>query len=46
MLTWTMAHRWVVVVLCVLVILSIVPLFMPVGKDFLSQNDQSQFEIF
>src|SRR4030095_7264184 len=45
MLTWSMAHRWVIVLACVLVIVSIVPLFMFVGKNFLPVDDQSQFEI-
>ncbi|HEY0083634.1 MAG TPA: efflux RND transporter permease subunit, partial [Pyrinomonadaceae bacterium] len=45
MLKWSMVHRWVIVGLCVLVILSIVPLFMLVGKNFLPVDDQSQFEI-
>jgi HAE1 family hydrophobic/amphiphilic exporter-1 len=45
MLTWSMAHRWAVVGLCLLVILSIVPLFMFVGKNFLPVDDQSQFEV-
>mgnify|MGYP001159346343 CR=1 FL=1 len=38
-------HRWVIVTLCALVFLSIVPLFMFVGKNFLPVDDQSQFEI-
>ncbi len=45
MLKWSMGHRWAIVALCVLVILSIVPLFMFVGKNFLPVDDQSQFEI-
>jgi len=45
MLEWSMAHRWTVVLLCVAVIFSIVPLFMFVGKNFLPVDDQSQFEI-
>ncbi len=45
MLEWSMAHRWTIVLLCGLVILSIVPLFMFVGKNFLPVDDQSQFEI-
>src|SRR5688572_18053247 len=45
MLSWSMAHRCVVVLACVLVIISIVPLFMFVGKNFLPVDDQSQFEI-
>ena len=45
MLSWSMAHRWVVVLACLAVIISIVPLFMFVGKNFLPVDDQSQFEI-
>ena len=45
MLSWSMAHRWAIVVACLLVILSIVPLFMFVGKNFLPVDDQSQFEL-
>jgi HAE1 family hydrophobic/amphiphilic exporter-1 len=45
MLRWSMGHRWAIVGLCVLVIFSIVPLFMFVGKNFLPVDDQSQFEI-
>ncbi|MBP6002500.1 MAG: efflux RND transporter permease subunit [Pyrinomonadaceae bacterium] len=45
MLRFSMAHRWVIVVLCLLVFVSIVPLFMVVGKNFLPVDDQSQFEI-
>ncbi|MDQ3754416.1 MAG: efflux RND transporter permease subunit, partial [Acidobacteriota bacterium] len=45
MLGWSMAHRWAVVGMCLLVVLSIVPLFMLVGKNFLPVDDQSQFEI-
>ena len=45
LLSWSMAHRWIVVVACLIVIVSIVPLFMFVGKNFLPVDDQSQFEI-
>src|SRR4030095_893988 len=45
MLTWSMAHRWVIVIACALVIFSILPLFKFVGKNFLPVDDQSQFEI-
>ncbi|HET9786753.1 MAG TPA: efflux RND transporter permease subunit, partial [Pyrinomonadaceae bacterium] len=45
MLTWSMSHRWAIVIACVLVIVSIVPLFMFVGKNFLPVDDQAQFEI-
>jgi HAE1 family hydrophobic/amphiphilic exporter-1 len=45
MLTWSMKHRWVIVLACVIVIFSIVPLFMFVGKNFLPVDDQAQFEL-
>jgi HAE1 family hydrophobic/amphiphilic exporter-1 len=45
MLEWSMAHRWAIVGLSILVIISTVPLFMFVGKNFLPIDDQSQFEI-
>jgi HAE1 family hydrophobic/amphiphilic exporter-1 len=45
LLRFSMAHRWVIITLCVLVFLSIIPLFMFVGKNFLPVDDQSQFEI-
>jgi len=45
MLKWSMAHRWAIVLLSALVILSTIPLFMFVGKNFLPVDDQSQFEV-
>jgi HAE1 family hydrophobic/amphiphilic exporter-1 len=45
MLKWSMRHRWAIVALSVLVIISTVPLFMFVGKNFLPVDDQAQFEI-
>ncbi len=45
LLKFSMAHRWLIVLLCVLVFISIAPLFMFVGKNFLPVDDQSQFEI-
>ncbi|MGC2238996.1 MAG: efflux RND transporter permease subunit [Pyrinomonadaceae bacterium] len=45
LLRFSMAHRWLIVVLCILVFISIIPLFMLVGKNFLPVDDQSQFEI-
>jgi HAE1 family hydrophobic/amphiphilic exporter-1 len=44
-LEWSMAHRKTVVALCALVIFSIVPLFMVVGKNFVPVDDQSQFNV-
>jgi len=45
LLKWSMGHRWAIVLLSVLVIVSTVPLFMLVGKNFLPVDDQAQFEI-
>jgi len=45
MLRWSMNHRWVVAVVCLLVMLSSGPLFMIIGKDFLPTDDQGEFEV-
>ncbi len=45
LLRFSMGHRWVIVTLCILVFLSIIPLFTYVGKNFLPVDDQSQFEV-
>ncbi|HXB68489.1 MAG TPA: efflux RND transporter permease subunit [Candidatus Acidoferrales bacterium] len=45
MLKWSMAHRKSVLAFSGLVMLSIVPLFMLVGKNFLPTDDQSQFNV-
>ena len=45
LLRFSMGHRWVIISLVGLVFLSIIPLFMFVGKNFLPVDDQSQFEV-
>jgi multidrug efflux pump subunit AcrB len=45
MLDWSMAHRWVIVLAMLGALLSIVPLGMAVNKNFLPQDDESQFQI-
>ncbi len=45
LLTWAMAHRKTVILASGLTVLSIVPLFMFVGKNFLPADDQSQFNV-
>ena len=45
LLDFAMAHRWIVVVTMVLVFVSIVPLFMAVNKNFLPNDDESQFQV-
>ena len=45
MLEWSMAHRGVVAVLTLLVLLSSVPLFRFVSVNFITQDDQSGFDV-
>jgi HAE1 family hydrophobic/amphiphilic exporter-1 len=45
MLEWTMAHRAIVAAIAVLVLLSSVPLFMMANKNFMPQDDASEFEV-
>jgi len=44
-LEWSMAHRAIVAGLAVLVLFSSVPLFMMANKNFMPQDDQSEFEV-
>ncbi|MDX2267257.1 MAG: efflux RND transporter permease subunit [Bryobacter sp.] len=45
LLAWSMRHRWVIVVITILVVFSTGPLFSRIGKDFLPVDDQGYFEI-
>ncbi len=45
MLKWSMAHRRTVIAISAAVVISIVPLFALVGKNFLPSDDQSQFNV-
>jgi HAE1 family hydrophobic/amphiphilic exporter-1 len=45
MLRWSMAHRWIIVVLCVVVVASIWPLYRYVGYNFLPDEDESGFSV-
>jgi hydrophobic/amphiphilic exporter-1 (mainly G- bacteria), HAE1 family len=45
LLEWSMGHRAIVAGVAVLVLLSSVPLFSIANKNFLPQDDQSEFEI-
>jgi HAE1 family hydrophobic/amphiphilic exporter-1 len=44
MLEWSMAHRKTMVAISVAVVLSTVPLFMLVGKNFIPADDRSEFQ--
>jgi HAE1 family hydrophobic/amphiphilic exporter-1 len=45
MLEWSMAHRWVIVVVSILVVSTTVPMMKSMGVDFLPAEDQSEFEV-
>jgi HAE1 family hydrophobic/amphiphilic exporter-1 len=45
LLEWSMAHRWVVAGIALLVLCSSVPLMSLAHKNFLPQDDQAEFEI-
>ncbi len=45
MLEWSMKHRWVIVVIAIVVTFSTGPLFSRIGKDFLPVDDQAFFEV-
>ena len=45
LLAWSMAHRWVIGVACVLALFSVVPLFKLVPKGFLPVNDEANFQL-
>jgi hydrophobic/amphiphilic exporter-1 (mainly G- bacteria), HAE1 family len=44
-LKWSLAHRLAIAGIAVLVLLSSVPLFMIANKNFLPNDDQSEFEV-
>jgi hydrophobic/amphiphilic exporter-1 (mainly G- bacteria), HAE1 family len=44
-LQWSLAHRGIVAGIAVLVLLSSVPLFMLANKNFMPNDDQSEFEV-
>ncbi len=45
MLHWSMDHRKTMVAVSVVVVLSVVPLFMVIGKNFQPDDDRAEFEI-
>jgi HAE1 family hydrophobic/amphiphilic exporter-1 len=45
MLKWSMAHRWIVALLCVVVVISIWPLYKLVGYNFLPDEDESAYQV-
>jgi hydrophobe/amphiphile efflux-1 (HAE1) family protein len=45
LLQWSMAHRWVIVTTCAIVIASVYPLFKLSGVNFTPNEDESRFQI-
>ncbi|MBC7526314.1 MAG: efflux RND transporter permease subunit [Chthonomonadaceae bacterium] len=45
LLKWSMKHRWAIVLLSILAIISIVPIGMAVPKNFLPDDDESQYQV-
>ncbi|MDP9361612.1 MAG: efflux RND transporter permease subunit [Acidobacteriota bacterium] len=45
MLDWSMARRWVIVVIMFLTFLTAIPLGKAVNKNFLPQDDESRFQV-
>jgi HAE1 family hydrophobic/amphiphilic exporter-1 len=45
LLQWSMAHRWVIVGTCALVIGSMLPLYRASGINFTPQEDESRFQV-
>jgi HAE1 family hydrophobic/amphiphilic exporter-1 len=45
LLRWSMAHRWVVILICVIVVGSIWPLYKAVGYNFLPDEDESAYQV-
>jgi hydrophobic/amphiphilic exporter-1 (mainly G- bacteria), HAE1 family len=45
MLGWSLRHRWTLVVVCLLVVASTVPLAMSLGANLVPRDDQSEFQV-
>ena len=45
MLEWSLRHRLAIVTICILTFLSVVPLGYWIGKDFMTYDDQDEFEV-
>ncbi|MDT5123714.1 MAG: hydrophobic/amphiphilic exporter (mainly bacteria), family [Acidobacteriota bacterium] len=45
LLEWSMAHRWVIVLVSLVVIISIYPMFKLAGINFLPDEDESSYQV-
>jgi HAE1 family hydrophobic/amphiphilic exporter-1 len=42
LLDWSLSHRWAIVMVCVVTLISTVPLYRTIGRDWMPQEDQSE----
>ncbi len=42
MLGWALSHRWAIVLICIVTLVSTVPLYRTIGRDWMPQEDQSE----
>ena len=45
LLEFSMAHRWAVVIVCVVVVASTVPIYKTLGVNFVPDEDESRFQV-
>ncbi|MSO19085.1 MAG: efflux RND transporter permease subunit [Acidobacteria bacterium] len=45
MLAWSLRHRLAVLAVCAITFFSVIPLFMAIGKDFVTWDDQDEFQV-
>ena len=45
LLEWSMAHRWVIVVICLIVMASIIPMYKLAGYNLLPDEDESTYQV-
>jgi hydrophobic/amphiphilic exporter-1 (mainly G- bacteria), HAE1 family len=45
LLKWSMAHRWIIVTVCIIAIIAIWPLYKFVGYNFLPDEDESSYQV-
>ncbi len=44
-LRWALSHRWLTIGICVLIVLSTVPIAMNLGANLVPRDDQSEFQV-
>ncbi|MDT7813739.1 MAG: hypothetical protein QOJ42_3655, partial [Acidobacteriaceae bacterium] len=45
MLRWSMAHRWIIITVCIIAVAAIWPLYRFVGYNFLPDEDESAYQV-